>query len=148
MASVVAENRGAITASCIVMPQSSTFSSTCSNATPIQAPPGAPRVATGRAPSSTMVGDIEENRRLPGAIEPARPGRGSYQFIAPFSMKPVPGGITPEGTPSVWVRETTIPPASTQETVVVLRASPDTLVRLVFSPLRMRRGAVMGVAVR
>ena len=66
-----------------------------------------PKSSTGVSPSNTNVGDIDENRRLPGAIDPGRPGRGSYQFIAPFSMKPVPGGITPDGTPSVWVSDTT-----------------------------------------
>ena len=99
MASEVALKRGAETASCIDIPQSRTLSSTCRSATPIQAPPGAPKVITGRSSSKTMLGAIEEKRLLPGAIEPARPGRGSYQFMAPLSMKPVPGAITPEGTP-------------------------------------------------
>ncbi len=49
IASVVARKRGAITASCIVMPQSSTLSSACRIAIPIQAPPGAPSVNDRRA---------------------------------------------------------------------------------------------------
>ena len=92
IASDVALKRGAATASCIDMPQSSTLSSTCRMATPIQAPPGEPNVITGVRSSKTMLGVIDEKRRLPGAIEVARPGLGSYQFMAPFSMKPVPGG--------------------------------------------------------
>ena len=135
--SVVAEKRGAITASCIVMPKSSTLTSACSSATPIQAPPGAPSVITGRPSSNTSVGDIDENRRLPAAIEPGRPGRGSYQFIAPLSMKPVPGTITPDGTPRVWVSDTTMPAASTQEMVVVCLASLPTRGSDVFSPARI-----------
>src|SRR4051794_18025267 len=94
---VVELKRGAMTASCIVMPQSSTLTMTCMIAIAIHAAPGAPRVMTGVSPSNTIVGDMVENRFFPGAIEPARPGRGSYQFMAPLSMKPVPGGITPEG---------------------------------------------------
>ena len=70
-------------------------------------------------------------------MEPARPGRGSHQFIAPFSMKPVPGRMTPEGTPRVCVRETTIPSASTQDTVVVCSESAPVLGRRAFSPARM-----------
>ena len=84
-----------------------------------------------------MVGDMEEKRRAPGRIELGRSGRGSYQFIAPFSMKPVPGGMTPEGTPRVWVSETTVPSASQQETVVVSRASPATRVSRALSPRRI-----------
>jgi len=90
------------------------------------------------SPSKTIVGAIEEKRFLPGAIEPARPGRGSYQFIAPFSMKPVPGGMTPLGVPSVWVSDATSPSASTQEIVVVSRGSPSTRARAVRSPRRIR----------
>jgi hypothetical protein len=136
--SLVALKRGAATASATGMPQSSTLSSTCRIATPIQAPPGALTVKTGLLSSKTMVGVMEEKRRLPGAIEPARPGRGSYQFIAPFSMKPRPGGITPDGVPLVWVSETTMPSASMQETVVVFLASALTRESGVFSPLLIR----------
>jgi len=42
------------------MPKSSRFTSTWASATPIQAPPGAPSVATGLPPSMTSSGDIEE----------------------------------------------------------------------------------------
>ena len=138
IASVVAEKRGAITASCMPMPKSSRFNSACATATPIHAPPGAPKVATGLPPSNTKVGVIDENRRLPGAIDPALPGRGSYQFIAPLSMKPAPGGITPDGTPSVWVIDTTIPLRSTQEIVVVPLLSANVRVSAAFSPRKIR----------
>ncbi len=67
---------------------------------------------------------MDANRRLPGAIDPARPGRGSNTLMQPFRMKPVPGGITPDGMPSEWVSDTTRPSASTHETCVVSFASP------------------------
>ncbi len=53
-------------------------------------------------------------------------------------MKPVPGGMTPDGVPRVWVSDTTMPSASTAETVVVCLASPATRVSAAFSPARMR----------
>ena len=68
IASVVAEKRGACTASCIPIPQSSTLSSTCRIATAIHAPPGAPTVITGAPSSNTIVGDIVENRRFPDGM--------------------------------------------------------------------------------
>ncbi len=83
---------------------------------------------------------MEANRRLPGAIEPARPGRGSNTLMQPFRMKPVPSGITPDGMPSEWVSETTSPSASTQETWVVSFGSPAGAFRrgtLAFSPRRI-----------
>src|SRR5262245_52025336 len=138
IASEVALKRGAATASRIDMPQSSTLSSTCRIATPIQAPPGDPTVITGVRPSKTMLGAIEEKRRRPGAIEVARPGRGSYQFIAPFSMKPVPGGITPDGTPLVCVSDTTMPSQSMQETVGRFLASSYTRSALVRIDVRQQ----------
>src|SRR5471032_2312699 len=119
MTSLVALKRGAMTASWIPMPKSSTLSKTCRIAIGIHAQPGAPSVATARSPENTIVGDMDENRRFPDAIDPDLPGRGSYQFIAPLSMKPVQGGMTPEGKPSVCVRVTIMPAWSTHETVVV-----------------------------
>ena len=65
------------------------------------------------------------NRALPGAREPARPGRGSNTPMQPLYMKPRPFVTTPEGMPSEWVIETQFPSRSTIETCVVsLLGSP------------------------
>jgi hypothetical protein len=42
-----------------------------------------------------MVGHIAEKRALPGAMLPARPGRGSNTAMQPLYMKPSPSVMTP-----------------------------------------------------
>jgi hypothetical protein len=59
------------------------------------------------------------NRLLPGATDPARPGRGSKTLIAPLYMKPSPSVMTPEGMPSVCVIVTALPSRSMTATCVV-----------------------------
>ena len=58
-------------------------------------------------------------RLFPGAIEPARPGRGSNTVMAPLYMKPSPSVITPEGMPRVCVMVTALPSRSIAATWVV-----------------------------
>ena len=76
MALPVAEKRGALTASTMVMSKSSAFSSTCSTPIAIWVAPGAPMIRCGRSASHTMEGTTELKRALPGARLPARPGAG------------------------------------------------------------------------
>ena len=70
-----------------------------------------------------MLGAIELNRPFPGAIEPARPGRGSNTAIVPLYMKPSPSVMTPDGMPSVCVMVNALPSSSTTAICVVLRGS-------------------------
>ncbi len=100
MALLVAEKRGALTASTIVMSKSSALSRTWSTPIAIWVAPGAPMTRCGRSASHTIDGTTELNRALPGARLPARPGRGSNTPMQPLYMKPRPGVITPEGMPS------------------------------------------------
>src|SRR5262249_40644008 len=74
--------------------------------------------------------------------------------MAPFSMKPPPGGITPDGVPSVWVSDTTMPSASTQEICVGVWLSEPTRRSSARAPLRLPprasadpRRAFLGVGV-
>src|SRR6185312_8623846 len=66
-----------------------------------------------------MEGTTELKRALPGAIEPARPGRGSNTPMQPLYMKPRPGVATPDGMPSEWVIEKQLPSLSRTEMWVV-----------------------------
>ena len=56
-------------------------------------------------------------RLLPGASEPARPGRGSKTPMQPLYMKPSPSVITPEGMPSECVMVTALPSRSIDRNV-------------------------------
>ena len=63
---------------------------------------------------------------MPGAIEPARPGRGSNTPMQPLYMKPRPGVITPDGMPSEWVMVKQLPSLSrTEMCVVSLDGAPE-----------------------
>src|SRR6185437_13460413 len=119
MTLLVAENRGDETASSMVIPKSRTLSVTWSTPMAIWVAPGAPITSTGCSFSKTMDGQIEENRALPGASDPARPGLGSNTPMQPLYMKPKPLVMTPEGMPSEWVMETQFPSASRTDTWVV-----------------------------
>src|SRR6476646_6079892 len=78
-------------------------------------------------PSLKMIeGTIELKRAVPGAIEPARPGRGSNTPMQPLYMKPRPDVITPDGMPSEWVIEKQLPSLSrTEMCVVSLETAPE-----------------------
>src|SRR2546426_565808 len=91
IASEVAEKRGALTASTMVMSKSSAFRITCSTPMAICVAPGAPMIRCGWSPLNRIDGTTEEKRALPGAIDPARPGRGSNTPMQPLYMKPSPG---------------------------------------------------------
>jgi hypothetical protein len=117
--SEVALKRGAATASAAVMPNSITFSMTCRMPMAMYVPPGAPIARKGLSSLNTMEGARDEKRDLPGAREPARPGRGSKTAIAPLYMKPSPSVTTPEGVPSVCVMVAMTPFSSTATTWVV-----------------------------
>ena len=104
MALLVAEKRGALTASTMVMSKSSAFSSACSTPMAIWVAPGAPMTRCGRSSSKTMDGHHRAEARLAGRDRlPARPGRGSKTPMQPLYMKPSPAVTTPEGMPSEWV---------------------------------------------
>ena len=70
----------------------------------IVGPPAAPTASTGRSPSKTIVGDMLESGRLPGAgrlaSEPTRPkalgapGAAAKSSISLFSTTPMPGTTT------------------------------------------------------
>ena len=119
MASDVAEKRGALTASTMVMSKSSAFSVACSTPMAICVAPGAPMMSSGLPSLNTIEGTTELKRALPGAIEPARPGRGSNTPMQPLYMKPRPGVTTPEGMPSEWVMVKQLPSLSSTEMCVV-----------------------------
>src|SRR4029453_12378786 len=105
----VAEKRGALPAPTIVMSKSSAFSTTCSTPMAICVAPGAPMMRCG-CPSLKMIeGTTELKRALPGAIDPARSGRGSNTPMQPLYMKPRPGVTTPDGMPSEWVMVKQLP---------------------------------------
>jgi len=119
MALLVAEKRGAETASTTGILKSSILSRTCRTPMAIWVPPGAPRMISGSPPSKTMVGQSELNRLFPGAMDPARPGLGSKTPMHPLYIKPNPGVMTPEGMPREWVMVTQFPWASFTATWVV-----------------------------
>src|SRR5215470_5216977 len=121
MALLVAEKRGALTASTMVMSKSMAFKSTWRTPMAIWVAPGAPITMCGRSPSYTMDGTTELKRALPGARLPARPGRGSNTPMQPLYMKPRPSVITPEGIPSECVMATQLPSPSITDTCVVSR---------------------------
>ena len=136
IASEVAEKRGALTASTMVMPKSSAFRITCSTPMAIWVAPGAPMIRCGLPSLKRMDGTTELKRALPGAIEPARPGRGSNTPMQPLYMKPRPGVMTPEGIPSEWVMVKQLPSLSRTEMCVVSFDTAPELKRvtLAFSP--------------
>src|SRR5262245_56375984 len=119
MASDVAETRGADTASCMVMPNSTTLRMPCNTPMAIWVPPGAPMIKNGLPSLNKIEGHIEEKRALPGASEPVRPGRGSNTPMQLLYMKPNPSVTTPEALPSEWVMETQLPRLSITEMWVV-----------------------------
>jgi len=57
--------------------------------------------------------------RFPGAIELARPGRGSKAIMLLLSMNPRPGVTTPEPVPTECVKDTAEPSSASVETWVV-----------------------------
>src|SRR5215217_4655838 len=119
IALLVEEKRGADTASCMFMRKSTTFRMDCSTPMAICVPPGAPSTISGWSSLNTMVGHEDVKRDLPGAMLPARPGRGSKTPIQPLYMKPSPRVTTPEGMASECVRDTQLPSPSTTDTCVV-----------------------------
>ena len=135
----VAENRGALTASTIVISKSSAFRITCSTPMAICVAPGAPMTRCGLPSLKTIDGTTDEKRALPGAIEPARPGRGSNTPMQPLYMKPRPGVITPEGMPSEWVMVKQLPSLSITEMCVVSFETLPVLKRVTeaFTPRRI-----------
>src|SRR6056300_273258 len=112
---LVDEKRGAETASTILISKSITFKMACRTPIAICVPPGAPITIQGCPSWKRIEGQIDENRPLPGEIDPARPGLGSKTPIHPLYMKPNPGVITPEGMPKEWVIETAFPSVSTTD---------------------------------
>ena len=70
-------------------------------------------------------------------MEPVRPGRGSNTAMQPLYMKPCPSVTTPDGVPSEWVSDTTLPRASMQEMCVVSVASAPSRGTVKRSPARM-----------
>src|SRR5471032_2625936 len=84
-------------------------------------------------------GTTELKRALPGANEPARPGRGSNTPMQPLYMKPKPGEITPEGMPSEWVMVKQLPSLSSTEICVVSFETLPELKRVTeaFTPRRI-----------
>src|SRR5215467_472489 len=126
IASDVAEKRGALTASTMVMSKSSAFRTTCSTPMAIWVAPGAPMMRCGWPSLNRIEGTTELNRALPGAIEPARLGRGSNTPMQPLYMKPKPDVTTPDGMPSEWVIEKQLPSlSSTEMCVVSLETAPE-----------------------
>ena len=98
-----------------------------------------------------MLGDNAEKRALPGARDPARPGRGSNTDMAPLYMNPRPSVTTPEGWPKVWVMVTQLPCSSTADTWVVWAAlAPPALKRatVACSPRSMASALPAGTAWR
>src|SRR5713226_8786309 len=113
IASEVAEKRGALT-------------TTCSTPMAICVAPGAPMMRCGLPSLKMIEGTTELKRALPGAIDPARPGRGSNTPMQPLYMKPRPGVTTPDGMPSEWVIEKQLPSlSSTEMCVVSLETAPE-----------------------
>ena len=94
------------------MPKSTALRMACKLPIVIVVPPGEPTMKNGLSPLKTMVGDIAENLALPGASEPARPGRGSKTIMQLLYMNPRPSVTTPELEPSEWVNDTQAPLAS------------------------------------
>ena len=122
----VAEKRGALTASTMVMSKSSAFSTTCSTPMAICVAPGAPMMRCGLPSLKMIEGTTELKRALPGAIDPARSGRGSNTPMQPLYMKPRPGVTTPDGMPSEWVMVKQLPSLSrTEMCVVSLETAPE-----------------------
>src|ERR1700730_12461182 len=126
MVSDVAEKRGALTASTMVMSKSSAFRITCSTPIAICVAPGTPMIRCGLPSLKRIDGTTELKRALPGAIEPAQPGRGSNTPMQPLYMKPRPGVTTPEGMPSECVIDKQLPSlSSTEMCVVSLEIAPE-----------------------
>ena len=54
---------------------------------------------SGSPPRNTIVGDIDDRIRFPGAIELVRPGTGSISCMQLLSNIPVPGTVTADPNP-------------------------------------------------
>src|SRR4051812_37379847 len=99
----------------------------------IVAPPGEPTASTGVPSRWTIVGDMLERGRLPGAGELARPGVGSKSVSSLLSRNPRPGTTIalPPVCSIVNVYDTTMPCASATVRCVVdgpssaLECEPD-----------------------
>ncbi|MNN15362.1 hypothetical protein D3C81_1284640 [compost metagenome] len=75
-------------------------------------PPGAPSTISGLPSRNTIVGQNDVKQRLPGAMLPARPGRGSNTPMQPSYINPSQGVIAPAGMASECVSDTQLPSPS------------------------------------
>ena len=90
VSSPLASILGAAIASCIPIPKSTTFITTCVTALMIFRPPGAPTVIIGFPSLKTSIGDMFTSGLFHPAIEFARPGLGLNHNIPSASITPVP----------------------------------------------------------